>query len=398
MSRLRTPICIVGAGPAGSSLALFLSRLEIPHVLVDKASFPRDKVCGDGLTLEVLHTLKLLGTELFEKFLQDPAFQPCWQVKATSPNGIPLHIEFDPQKHPFAPLYTGRRIDFDFFLWNQVRSYFTQKYDRIQVIQIKKVGKTCLLKLKSNPHNLDEIEANLVVGADGSSSIVARTLAAQDQQENTAFGIGIRAYTSTPCPQQLQAMEFHFPGRLLPGYFWCFPLSQNRLNLGVYLPANWKEKHNIPLPKLLDQLTTTYSIQDLVASPLNLEEVSSWGLPLNLRPKNLAGPNYLLLGDAGALVEPFTGKGIGMAMVSAKIASRYLNLAFDGKNNFSHAYIDYDKALKRMYEREYRISRRMYRSFSYPSIINTAAWLFSRKQIKRYTQKNLQKEILKWQC
>ena len=398
MSRICTPICIVGAGPAGSTLALFLSQLEIPHVLIDKANFPRDKVCGDGLTLEVLHTLKLLSPKLLEAFLQHPAFQPCWHVKATAPNGIALQIDFDPQVHPFAPLFTGRRVDFDYFLWNQVCPPFSQKFSQIQVSQIHRVGKKCLLKLKSNPQRLEEIEADLVIGADGSSSLVARTLASQHPTVDIAYGIGIRAYTSYSQVQQAQPMEFHFLTKLLPGYFWSFPLSKKQLNLGVYLPADWKEQHNISLPHLLDQLVDSQLSSMLPNPPYPLESVRTWGLPLNLRPKKLAGPNYLLLGDAGALIEPFTGKGIGMAMVSAKIAAKYLKLAFDGKNQFSHAYIDYDVAMKRMYQREYGISRSMYKSFAYPSVINSAAWFSSRRSIKQQIQKNLRKEILKWQC
>ncbi|MEM6629846.1 MAG: FAD-dependent monooxygenase [Bacteroidota bacterium] len=397
MSRLTTPICIVGAGPAGSTLALFLAQMKIPHVLVEKASFPRDKVCGDGLTLEVMHTLREISPKVWEQFLRHPAFKPCWGVQAIGPNGTAVHIDFDPIVHPFSPLYTGKRKNFDYFLWEQLDLSVTQRYPLTQVRHIERIGQSCLLTLKPNPHKLTEIKADIVIGADGSSSIVARSLGEILSAKASSFGIGIRGYAHHAPHQQVETMNFHFLEKLLPGYFWSFPLNDEELNMGIYLPADWREKNTCSLPEVLDQLAATYPIKNKRGARLSLDQIRTWGLPLNVQPRKLAGPNYLLLGDAGALIEPFTGKGIGMAMVSAKVAAQYLKKGYEGKITFSRALLDYDKAMKRMYQGEYRISRYLYRAFAYTPVINTAAWFFSRNIINQLSQKNLQKEILKWQ-
>ena len=86
-TKIQTPICIVGAGPAGATASLFLSKAGVKHVLLDKATFPRDKICGDALTLEAMHTLNMLDDKYVRSFKNDKRFLASWGLTASSPNG-----------------------------------------------------------------------------------------------------------------------------------------------------------------------------------------------------------------------------------------------------------------------------------------------------------------------
>ncbi len=115
METMETEICIVGAGPAGATASLLLAKHEIPHILIDKATFPRDKVCGDALTLEAMHTLNQIDGKYVESFKSHSDFLPSWGLSATSPNGKTLSMTL-PKDLPFAPFYVVRRSAFDNFL------------------------------------------------------------------------------------------------------------------------------------------------------------------------------------------------------------------------------------------------------------------------------------------
>ena len=111
-----TEICIVGAGPAGATLSHFLSKEKIDHIVLDKSSFPRDKICGDGITVDVLNVLKRINPELQERFTQESEMLPSWGFCFHASNGKELRYDFRDSGFPMAPFFTSRRLDLDDFL------------------------------------------------------------------------------------------------------------------------------------------------------------------------------------------------------------------------------------------------------------------------------------------
>ena len=396
MSILRTQVCIVGGGPAGCTLALFLAKSGIPHILIEKASFPRDKVCGDGLTLEVMHTLSQIDPALLSSFLRHPKFQPCWKVQAKAPNGRAVNLNFDSHIHPYAPLYTGMRKDFDHFLWKNLDHSYTQLINPAKITQINRCKGICSIRVRSSLNGIQEIHSPLVVGADGSSSIVKRFLGERVPHDlGKKVGVGIRAYGRVK-PIRERKMEFLFYKNLLPGYFWIFPLPDGQVNVGIYLPAQKTKQDKLHLPSLLDTCIRQYNATAPETDRVwDLQLPRTWSLPLCRGSYTLGGRDYLLLGDAGSLIEPFTGKGIGMAMLSAKAAAHSIIQGIDHQNKVS---LQYQNAIKRMYSREYTTSNLLYKLFSHSPGANMAAWMFSRKPLSRYMHDKLQREIVKWQC
>ncbi len=138
MSTLNTPVLIVGAGPAGTAASLFLSQRKIPHIILDKSSFPRDKICGDGLTIEVMHHLKLLNPDYLRELSETAEFLPSWGAKAIAPNGREMFLEFEENNLPYAPFYTSKRLNFDEFLLSKLSGEYVQVFLETEVKSLER--------------------------------------------------------------------------------------------------------------------------------------------------------------------------------------------------------------------------------------------------------------------
>ena len=120
---IHTKVCIVGAGPGGATTALFLAKMGIECVLVDKATFPRDKICGDALSGKVVETLNKIIPDFTAKFSAQNFQLPCYGVEFIAPNlqSIKLPFKKDFETNKTAPGFIAKRIDFDNYLINEVK-------------------------------------------------------------------------------------------------------------------------------------------------------------------------------------------------------------------------------------------------------------------------------------
>ncbi len=370
---LKTDIAIIGAGPAGVSTALFLAKKGVSHLLFDKAGFPRDKVCGDGLSGKTIGLFNELNPNLVQQMSAEPEhFLPSWGVSFIAPNGKGIELPFkkDMSELKHAPGFTSRRIDFDDFLLKQINPQFTNLQLETEVLQIKKVQEGLELKLNHQGKRLTCL-TKVIVGAGGTASLTARKLAKQKVQPQHLFA-GLRVYyknISEMHPQNF--IELHFIPEALPGYLWIFPLPNNQANVGIgILSKDIKDKH-IHLKTLLQKAIKTNPV--LVRRFKDAEAVSStagWRLPLGSIKRPLSGERYLLTGDAAALIDPFTGEGIGNAILSGKFAAKILAEAVQ-KNDFSAAALkEYDRLLYHDLWSELQISYNIQRLVRFPALFN----------------------------
>ncbi len=370
---LKTDIAIIGAGPAGMSTALFLSKEGVSHLLFDKACFPRDKVCGDGLSGKTIGLFNELNPNLVQQMSADPGhFLPSWGVSFIAPNGkgieLPFKKDMSGLKH--APGFTSRRIDFDDFLLKQINSQFTNLQLETEVVQIKRVQEGFELELIQRGKRLTCL-TKVVVGAGGTASLVARKLAGQKIQPQHLFA-GLRVYyknISEMHPQNF--IELHFIPEAIPGYLWIFPLPNNQANVGIGILSKDIKDKNIHLKTLLQKALQTNPV--LARRFKDAEAVSSasgWRLPLGSIKRPLSGERYLLTGDAAALIDPFTGEGIGNAILSGKFAAKILAEAVR-KNDFSAAALkEYDRLLYADLWSELQISYNIQRLVRFPALFN----------------------------
>ncbi|MEZ4986133.1 MAG: geranylgeranyl reductase family protein [Saprospiraceae bacterium] len=316
-----TPVGIVGAGPGGAAAALKLSYLGIPCILIDKASFPRDKVCGDAVSGKVTTLLGRLDPDMLQRFRQLATHVDVWGIHFIPPNGkileIPFKLDYDTSRDD-APGYVIRRMDFDNFLVEEVR-----KRDNIQFLEATEVAG--YEKTENGWHLTDKsgntiVNCQLLLVADGAYSQFSRHIAGH-KKENEHYAAAVRAYYKGVTGfHDDNFIELHFLPELNPGYFWIFPLPNGGANVGLGVRSDFVQKRKMDLKALMD--TAIASHPEIAARFKNATmegRLAGYGLPLGSKRRHLSGDHYMLLGDAGHLIDPSRAKGLAMPFTAVSL-------------------------------------------------------------------------------
>ena len=336
-------LAIVGAGPAGASAALSLHGSNLSVALIDKSEFPRDKICGDALSPDVVNQLNMLPLytgAMFDKF-EEKIW--CKAVRFVLPNFSHADVSLNQRN---ITGYVSPRIDFDQFMYSQaIKSEGVTPILGSGIKDIQRNADGLTLELVSG----EQIKANVVLGADGANSAVARCLS-EDKMDKNHHGAGLRQYYEGVTGfSEDNAVELHFYKDVLPGYFWVFPLPGNKVNVGIGMLSSYVSKRKPNLKKKLKEIIENHpNIRDRFKNAKALEEVKGFGLPLGSKKRNLSGDCFLLLGDAALLINPLSGEGIANAIRSGRVAADYLKSASG----------DYSGKSMKTYDRE--IYRRMW--------------------------------------
>ncbi|GAB3202521.1 geranylgeranyl reductase family protein [Pontibacter aydingkolensis] len=372
----KTDVCILGAGPGGATAALHLAKKGASCLLVDKAVFPRDKVCGDALSGKVVNELRRISPELPALFSHQREQLPSWGIHFISPGGqklsVPFKYNYKPEQDAPAG-YISKRLDFDNFLVDQVKqhpeitlleSMDITKYERQQ-------GGGFILSGKNGDQ---QIETRLLIVANGAQSGFTRHIAGL-QQEPEHYCAGLRAYYKGV--QDLDAdnfIELHFFKDFLPGYFWVFPLPGGFANVGVGMLSSAISSKKLNLKKeMLRMIATHPELQRRFNGAELVGDIKGYGLPLGSKKRSLSGDSYMLVGDAGALIDPFTGEGVSNAMISGCWAAAQAILCLE-QQDFSAAFMQaYDKAVYNRLWKELKLSRQMQKLLNYPWLFNQVA-------------------------
>ncbi|WP_375417365.1 geranylgeranyl reductase family protein [uncultured Hymenobacter sp.] len=372
---LHYDICILGAGPGGATAALHLARAGHGCLLLDKAAFPRDKVCGDALSGKVLSELKRIDESLPPRLAANPAQVPSWGIDFFAPNGQRLAIPFKPKydkAQDRAAGHVAKRLDFDNLLVEEVRRRPEIAFrENVDVARTERTDNGWTLFDKNDQQIAS---CRLLLVANGAQSEFARKVAGHALEPDHHCA-GLRAYYRGVTGLSADNfIELHFIKEFLPGYLWVFPLPNGEANVGVGMLSSVISKKKINLRQRLTEILDTHpALQARFAGAERLGPVRGWGLPLGSKRRPLSGENYLLLGDAGSLIDPFSGEGISHAMVSGRHAADWAAQAV-AKANYSPAFLqNYDKAVYNRLGQELRLSRMMQRLLGFPGLFNFIA-------------------------
>ena len=361
-------VVIAGAGPGGSACAWVLAEAGLKVALVDKETFPRDKICGDAISGKVLSLLFYMAPELLEELHQGDFLQPTHGIRFVAPNQVVLDIPLraNGEKVP-PPAYVSTRLDFDDFLFQKAKARpEVHTYEGFRIKEVKQEGEKAWVS-----DGNQRLQAPILVGADGAQSRVARALAKQSVVP-LHHSAGVRLYVEGVTgfhPDQY--LELHYLKSLLPGYFWIFPLPNGRANVGLGMLTADLQKSPVNLrEQLLSAITSHPQIAPRFAQARILDEVRGFGLPLGSLKRPISGERFLLVGDAAGLVDPFTGEGIGNAMISGRIAAQHI-LARWGKQAFSADSLKaYDEAVFHKLGQELQLSHRLQQLARRPWLFN----------------------------
>lgn len=364
-------IHIIGAGPAGASAALFLAKHGIASVLIDKASFPRDKICGDACSGKVSWVLRKLDIPNWEDFIDKKDALASWGVKfyGTKNNElvVPFKLNYDADSE-LAPGFISKRFDFDNYLISLVKKErLIELVEDCSISYYRRLGNSVHFgNEKLNKHFVSDV----VLAADGAYSLAAKSLmSSKPEEENNA--LGLRAYFKGVKNLDSDGfIELHFLDELLPGYFWIFPLANGEANVGLGMKSEIVKKKRLNLKEVFDKIVKEHPVfKERFKDAELLDTIKLCGLPLGGH-KNISDDNILLLGDAGALIDPFTGEGIGNAMISGMVAADVLKELIISKDFSKEALLNYDKTVYRRLSNELKLSKKMQDLTSYPWLFN----------------------------
>lgn len=353
MQTFSTNVCIIGAGPGGATTSLFLCKMGIPHIILDAAVFPRDKVCGDGLDLKVMRVLNQLDPTIVEnEILDNDNFSKAWGCRIITSKRV-THLLYKPNGEsdvPYPFFMVCKREYFDNFLLRKINPTYADLRTGTKVKRMIKTGDVWKI-VAENAFGEININANLVIGADGDHSIVLRSLGERKVNKHH-YAAGIRQYwKGIKDIHPKNCVEIYCPKKLPLAYLWIFPLPNGEANVGCGLISDIVSEKSVNLKELLHELITTDpALASRFVNAQPLEKPTGWGLPLASLEREAAGDGWLLVGDAASLICPTTGEGIGPAMMSGYIAAHFIKRAVENnrfdKGMFSNYQLEITKRLK----------------------------------------------------
>jgi geranylgeranyl reductase family protein len=354
----RADVVVVGAGPAGSAAAAWAARAGRDVLVVDAADFPRDKPCGDGLTPRAVAELRLLGLggwldrHIKHRGLRLTGFGGEVEVDWPGPS-FPAHGSAVPRTElderirqaavdAGASMLLGRKV--------------------VEVTRDAR-GRVASLAL-SNGGGITGVRCGELIVADGARSSLGRMLGRQWHQQTT-YGVAVRGYLSSPrshdpwLSTNLELRTRH--GHLLPGYGWIFPLGNGEVNIGVGALATAKRPADVALKKLINFYTDQRSVDWQFDGPPRA--VMSALLPMGGAVSGVSGPNWMLIGDAAACVNPMNGEGIDYGLETGRFAAGLLD-----SGDLS---VSWPRLLQQQYARAFSIARRLSALLTMPWFLPT---------------------------
>jgi geranylgeranyl reductase family protein len=364
-SHIETDVLVVGAGPGGSTAAYHLARHGIDVLLVEKASFPREKVCGDGLTPRAVVQLRRMGIDT-----DDPRFERHTGLRIFS-RRITLELPWpELQDYPsFGLLMT--RAELDELLARQAEKAGATLRERTEALgPVVADGWVTGARIRREGDGEPaEVRARFVIAADGAASRFAGAAGVR-RDTSRPIGIAARRYYRTerhPGPWLEVWMDLWEGDRILPGYGWLFPLPGGMVNVGAGLLNTFRDFKEVSAQRVFDafgrMLPTDLGITEDAAAG----RVLSGPLPMAMNRTPAALPGMLVVGDAAGIVNPFNGEGIAYAMESAELAAELIHEALvKDRPGLAHVY---PTLLRERYGGYFRVGTQFVRAIGHPAVM-----------------------------
>ena len=352
----RVQVLIVGLGPAGTACGMGLANSGLDVLAIDRAHFPRDKICGDALTGDALRFLREnnIPSKIIQRSVSETIKPSYAELTHTLAEANGYSLQGTALRTREASFHSIRRIDLDNWLVECcAKAGLAMEFGwQMQTLQrLSASDHWCVAgTIRSRNGQVQErfeVTAEVVVGCDGVSSVVQNLT--REQHAARPIALASRRYTrrdevDTP---DVSLMDYQWPRN--PSYAWRFSVTGGT-NAGIY----WCHHRNIPPLSGRDLLAITRRHAPRGGA------IRTWGIPvLTDDPLPQSPSGILLTGDAASLVDPMIGHGIDRAIHSGELAGQILSKGFQTgctvetithiyENNLESRRVEWQRSFKEM--------------------------------------------------
>ena len=368
-------VIVVGAGPAGATTAFYLAQSGLDVLLLEKSRFPREKVCGDGLTPRAVKTLVSMGISVSE--------QDGWvRNKGLRVIGAGKRLELPWPELASYPGYglVRTRLDLDETLARRAQQAGARMLEGVTVtgpVLDERTGRITGVVAKAADGGDDRTyRARIVVAADGNSSRLSVAMGLR-KRDDRPLGVAVRTYFTSPRHDDdyLESWLDLWDGdRLLPGYGWIFGMGDGTSNVGLGLlntsAAFGHTDYHALLRKWLEGMPAEWGFTE----ENRTQPIRGAALPMGFNRTPHYHEGLLLVGDAGGMVNPFNGEGIAYAMESGEILARTIvqALARSSRAETERVLAGYPHALSQAYGGYYALGRTFVKLIGKPTLMRFA--------------------------
>jgi geranylgeranyl reductase family protein len=371
---------IVGAGPAGSALGAHLAKRNFRVLLLDRAAFPRDKACGEYTSPETERVLERLGA--LDLVLKAGA-RRLPSMRVISPAGRVFSMDYSVPGEVSGPhvIATPRRV-LDATLVDYARRCGAEvrERERVEAVTMRD-GKASGVLVRKGNGAASEVQARLVVGADGVHSVVVRSLGLSAPLR-WPQNLGRVAYYSGYSGLDYWG-EMHVSTR---GYAGLAPLSGGLLNVGLVMPMKRAaEENGENSAARFEAFARSFpGVARALEGAERVSKVRGVG-PIGARVTRASGPGYLLVGDAAGFFDPFTGEGVYKALRGAELAAEVATHALERDDLSARSLAAYDNKRRREFWAKDAFCRLVQLFVSVPPLMNYAATRLAKREGVRTT-------------
>jgi geranylgeranyl reductase family protein len=367
-------VIVVGAGPAGSAAAFHFAYAGLDVLLLENSEFPRDKICGDGLTPRAVAELVRMGLPLRE--------QDGWirnRGLRVIGGGHRLELEW-PELSSYPSYGLARaRMSFDHTLADHARAAGAKLQERTNVtgaVRDERSGRVVGVTAKTED-GVATYRAPVVIAADGVSARLATGLGLEKRMDRP-LGVAVRTYFRTPRHDDAW-MESHLelwdgePRRsnLMPGYGWIFALGDGTANVGLGSVSSTAAATKVDYKSLFAKWMANAPAEWEFTPDNQVGPVRGAALPMGFNRGPLYGNGLVLVGDAAGMISPFNGEGIAYGLQAGRVAADAIaqGLARGTAAGRERAFATYERRMKDDLGGYYTLGRIFVRLIEHPEIM-----------------------------
>ena len=362
----RYDVLVIGGGPSGAAAAYWLAQQGRRVLVVEKKRFPREKTCGDGLTPRAVRELHGMGlAEPLTDYLRYDGLRSI-------AHGVTLELAW-PEHPDFPPYgYVVRRRELDEMVVGQAVKAGATLWPAAEATEPLVEGGlvTGAIVHRKESGTREPVRARYLVVADGANSRFGRALGAA-RDRSYPLGMAVRGYFESPYHDD-PWIESHLDlrdreGNHLPGYGWVFPVGDGTVNVGVGLLSTFSGWKSVNTSRLMDAFVATAPPRWGISPESSCGPPTGGKLPTGGSVRPATGPTWVVVGDAGAAVNPFNGEGIAYAYETGRIAADALELALATGDGL--ALQRYPERLEELYGLYFKVARAFVKAIGNPAVM-----------------------------